>query len=268
MATHIADNAAIDSRAEIDDDVEIGPYCVVGAGARIGRGTKLENNVTLMGRVTIGEHNHFFPGVVIGGHPQDVSYRGSDTQVIIGDHNVLRESVTVNRASEKEDGVTVVGNHNFLMACSHVAHDCRLGNHIIIANATLLGGHVRMHDHASLSGGVAVHHYATIGSYSFVAGISRVLHDVPPYMLCEGHPARPRCINVVALKRNDFSAETIHCLAEAHRLIYRAKVGLDHAREILRSNDQMVPHVTALLSFIQDQQEGKHGRARERRRAA
>ncbi|HEY2149135.1 MAG TPA: acyl-ACP--UDP-N-acetylglucosamine O-acyltransferase, partial [Pirellulales bacterium] len=218
--------------------------------------------------VTLGEHNHLFPGVVIGGHPQDVSYRGSDTQVIIGDHNVLREAVTVNRATEKEDGVTTMGNHNFLMACSHVAHDCRLGSHIIIANATLLGGHVRVHDHASLSGGVAVHHYATVGSYSFVAGISRVLHDVPPYMLCEGQPARPRCINVVSLKRNDFSTDTIHCLAEAHRLIYRAKVGLDHAREILRSNDQMVPHVTALLSFIQDQQEGKHGRARERRRAA
>jgi UDP-N-acetylglucosamine acyltransferase len=268
MATRIADNVAIDPRAEIDDDVEIGPFCVIGPDARIGRGTKLENNVTLMGRVSIGEHNHLFPGVVIGGHPQDVSYRGSDTRVIIGDHNVLRESVTVNRATEKEDGVTIVGNHNFLMAGSHVAHDCRLGDHIIIANATLLGGHVRMHDHASLSGGVAVHHYATIGSYSFVAGISRVLHDVPPYMLCEGHPARPRCINVVALKRNDFSTETIHCLAEAHRLIYRAKVGLDHAREILRSNDQMVPHVNALLSFIQDQQEGNHGRARERRRAA
>jgi UDP-N-acetylglucosamine acyltransferase len=268
MSTRIADNVAIDSRAEVDDEVEIGPFCVIGPEVRIGRGTRLENNVTLMGRVTIGEHNHLFPGVVIGGHPQDVSYRGSDTQVIIGDHNVLRESVTVNRATEKEDGVTIIGSHNFLMACSHVAHDCRLGDHIIIANATLLGGHVRMHDHASLSGGVAVHHYATIGSYSFVAGISRVLHDVPPYMLCEGHPARPRCINVVALKRNDFSTETIHCLAEAHRLIYRAKVGLDHAREILRSNDQMVPHVNALLSFIQEQQEGKHGRARERRRAA
>jgi UDP-N-acetylglucosamine acyltransferase len=268
MTTRIAENVAIDSRAEIDDDVEIGPFCVVGPEVRIGRGTRLENNVTLMGRVTIGEQNHFFPGVVIGGHPQDVSYRGSDTRVIIGDHNVFRESVTVNRATEKEEGVTTIGSHNFLMAGSHVAHDCRLGNYIIIANATLLGGHVRMHDHASLSGGVAVHHYATIGSYSFVAGISRVLHDVPPYMLCEGHPARPRCINVVALKRNEFSTETIHCLAEAHRLIYRAKVGLDHAREILRSNDQMVPHVNALLSFIQEQQEGKHGRARERRRAA
>ncbi len=268
MAARISQLAAIDSTAEIGDDVEIGPFCVIGPQVRIGSGTKLENNVTLMGRVTLGEHNHLFPGVVIGGHPQDVSYRGSDTQVIIGDHNVLREAVTVNRATEKEDGVTTMGSHNFLMACSHVAHDCRLGSHIIIANATLLGGHVRVHDHASLSGGVAVHHYATVGSYSFVAGISRVLHDVPPYMLCEGQPARPRCINVVALKRNDFSTDTIHCLAEAHRLIYRAKVGLDHAREILRSNDQMVPHVTALLSFIQDQQEGKHGRARERRRAA
>lgn len=268
MAARISQLAAIDSTAEIGDDVEIGPFCVIGPQVRIGSGTKLENNVTLMGRVTLGEHNHLFPGVVIGGHPQDVSYRGSDTQVIIGDHNVLREAVTVNRATEKEDGVTTMGSHNFLMACSHVAHDCRLGSHITIANATLLGGHVRVHDHASLSGGVAVHHYATVGSYSFVAGISRVLHDVPPYMLCEGQPARPRCINVVALKRNDFSTDTIHCLAEAHRLIYRAKVGLDHAREILRSNDQMVPHVTALLSFIQDQQEGKHGRARERRRAA
>jgi UDP-N-acetylglucosamine acyltransferase len=268
MSTRISQLAEIDFQAEIGDDVEIGPFCVIGPQVRIGRGTKLENNVTLMGRVTLGEHNHLFPGVVIGGHPQDVSYRGSDTQVIIGDQNVFREAVTVNRASEKEEGLTTIGSHNFLMACSHVAHDCRLGSHIIIANATLLGGHVRVHDHASLSGGVAVHHYATIGSYSFVAGISRVLHDVPPYMLSEGQPARPRCINVVALKRNDFSADTIHCLAEAHRLIYRAKVGLDHAREILRSNDQMVPHVTALLSFIQDQQEGKHGRARERRRAA
>jgi UDP-N-acetylglucosamine acyltransferase len=268
MIKNISDQAAIDPRAEIDDEVEIGPFCVVGPDVRIGRGTRLENNVTLMGRVSLGEHNHLFPGVVIGGHPQDVSYRGSDTQVIIGDHNVIREAVTINRATEKEEGVTIVGSHNFLMAGSHVAHDCRLGSHIIIANASLFGGHVRIHDHASLSGGVVVHHYATIGSYSFTAGISRVLHDVPPYMLCEGQPARPRCINVVALKRNDFSTETIHCLAEAHRLIYRAKVGLDHAREILRSNDQLVPHVNALLSFIQEQQEGKHGRARERRRAA
>jgi UDP-N-acetylglucosamine acyltransferase len=195
-----------------------------------------------------------------------LSYQGSDTQVVIGDHNTFREGVTVNRATEKEDGVTRVGSHNYLMACSHVAHDCRLGNHIIIANGSLLGGHVHVHDHASLSGGVVVHHYATIGSYSFVAGLSRVLHDAPPFMLVDGHPSRPRCINVVALKRNDFSAEAINCLAEAHRLLYRAKVGLDHAREILRGNNQLLPQVNELLSFVQNQQEGKHGRARERRR--
>ncbi len=268
MPTFFADNAAIDPRAEIDEDVEIGAFCVVGPHVRIGRGTRLENNVTLMGHVTLGEHNHLFPGAVIGGHPQDVSYRGSDTRVIIGNHNVLREGVTVNRATEKEEGITSIGDHNFLMACSHVAHDCRLGSHIMMANAVLLGGHVRVHDHASLSGAAAVHHYTTIGSFSFVAGLSRVLHDVPPFMLCEGMPARPRCINVVALKRNEFSAEAIHCLAEAHRLIYRAKVGLDHAREILRSNDQLVPEVNQLLSFIQNSQEGKHGRSLDRRRAA
>jgi UDP-N-acetylglucosamine acyltransferase len=268
MAGYVADNVSIHPRAEIDDDVEVGPFCVIGPNVRIGRGTKLENNVTLMGHVTIGERNHLFPGVVIGGDPQDLSYRGSDTQVIIGDDNLIRECVTINRGTEKEDGITQVGSHNFFMACSHIAHDCKVGSFVVIANGTMLGGHVHVHDHASLSGAVAVHHYASIGSYSFVSGISRVLHDVPPFMLVEGHPARPRCINVVALKRNDFSTEVIDCLAEAHRLIYRAKVGLDHAREILRGNDQLVPPVNHLLSFIQSQQEGKHGRARERRRAA
>jgi UDP-N-acetylglucosamine acyltransferase len=268
MPTYIADNVSIDPRAEIDEDVEIGPFCVIGPHVRIGRGTKLESNVTMMGHVTVGEFNHLFPGAVIGGHPQDISYRGTPTRVVIGDHNIIREGVTINRATEKEEGITSLGNHNFLMACSHVAHDCRLGSHIMMANGVLLGGHVRVHDHASLSGAAAVHHYTTIGSYSFVAGLSRVLHDVPPFMLCEGMPARPRCINVVALKRNEFSTTAIHCLAEAHRLIYRAKVGLDHAREILRSNDQLVPQVNELLSFIQNSQEGKHGRSLDRRRAA
>lgn len=268
MATHVAEQVAIDSRAEIDDDVEIGPFCVIGPHVRIGRGTRLDNNVTVVGHVTIGEYNRIHAGAVIGDEPQDVSYRGSDTRVVIGDRNIIREGVTINRATEKEDGITSLGNRNFLMAASHVAHDCRLGSGITIANGTLLGGHVHVHDNAALSGAVAVHHYTTIGSYAFVAGMSRVLHDVPPFMLVEGSPTRPRCINVVALKRNNFSAESIQCLAEAHRLLYRAKVGLDHARELLRANGHMVPQVTELLSFIQSQQEGRHGRGRERRRAA
>lgn len=268
MASYVADQASIDARAEIDEDVEIGPYCVIGPHVRIGRGTRLENGVTIMGHVTLGEYNHIFPGVVIGGEPQDLSYRGSETRVEIGSHNTIRECVTINRATEKEEGVTSIGSHNYLMACCHVAHDCRLGDHIVIANGTLLGGHVHIHDFASLSGGCGVHHYATIGGYSFVAGLSRVLHDVPPFMLVDGHPTRPRCINVVALKRHDFSAEAISCLAEAHRLLFRARTGLENAREILRGQKQLLPEVLRLLDFIQSQQQGKHGRAREHRRTA
>ncbi len=268
MAVHLAEPCMIDPRAEIDEDVEIGPFCVIGPHVRIGRGTRLENNVTIMGRVTIGQYNHIWPNVVIGGYPQDVSYQGSDTQVIIGDHNIIRECVTINRASEKEDGITRIGNHNFLMAGCHVAHDCKLGNHIIIANNTLLAGHVHVHDYASLSGAVAIHHFARVGSYSFVAGCSAVRHDVPPYMLVEGYPARPRCVNTVGLKRNNFPAQVIQALAEAHRLLYRAKVRLEDAWEILRSNGQLLPQVNHLLSFIQEQHEGMHGRARERRKAA
>jgi UDP-N-acetylglucosamine acyltransferase len=268
MSTCIAENAVIDSRAEIAEDVEIGPYCVIGPDVTIGPGTQLANNVTLMGRVTIGEENRISPYVVIGGEPQDVSYRGEDTQVIIGDHNVIREGVTINRGTLKEEGLTSLGSDCYLMAGCHIAHDCRVGDRVIMANATLLGGHVHIHDDATLSGGIAIHHFTSVGSYSFISGMSRVLHDVPPYMLVDGMPSRPRCVNMVALKRNNFPPEVIEALSEAHRLIYRSKVGLDNAREILRSNGNLVPAVNHLLSFIQTQQEGRHGRGRERRRAA
>jgi UDP-N-acetylglucosamine acyltransferase len=254
--------------AELDDDVEIGPFCVVGPHVRVQSGTRLLSSVTVMGHVSIGADNVIYPHVVIGGDPQDISYTGSDTQVVIGDGNIIREGVTINRGSEKEDGITRIGDKNFLMACSHVAHDCKLGNHIIMANGSLLGGHVHIDDHASLSGAVAVHHYTSIGSYSFIGGLSRVLHDVPPFMLCEGAPARPRCINIVALKRNEFSPHVIDCLAEAHRLLYRAKVGLEPAREILRGNNQLGPEVNHLLASVAGQQDGRHGRGRDARRAA
>ena len=215
MATYIAENASVDSRAEIEDEVHIGPYSVIGPDVKIGRGTRIANNVTLSGIVVLGEDNEIHPNVVIGGEPQDLSYRGTDTRVEIGHFNTIREGVTVNRASEKEDGVTRLGDHNYLMAGAHVAHDCKLGNHIVMANGTMLGGHVHVNDYASLSGSVAVHHFATIGSYSFIAGLARVLHDVPPFMLVEGAPARPRCINIVALKRNDFPADVINALGRS-----------------------------------------------------
>jgi len=267
-APAIAPSAVVEPGARLACGVRVGPLCMVSAGAEIGPGTVLESGVTIMGDVRIGARNRIFPGAVIGGDPQDVSYQGSRTRVEIGDDNVIREGVTINRGTEKEQGVTVVGSRNYLMACCHVAHDCRIGDQVIIANGTLLGGHVRVHSHASLSGGVAVHHWATIGGWSFVAGLSRVLHDVPPFMLAEGSPARPRCINVVALKRGGFPTEALTALAEAHRLFYRARVGLEAAREILRSQQMLVAEVEELLAFLARQQEGRHGRARERRRAA
>jgi UDP-N-acetylglucosamine acyltransferase len=268
MSIHIDPHAVVDPRAELADGVQVGPFCVVGPQVRIGRSTRLLAGVHLLGHVTLGEENLIYPGAVLGGDPQDISYRGSDTQVIVGDRNVIREGVTINRASEKEDGLTTLGSDCLIMAACHIAHDCRVGNRVIMANGTLLGGHVHVHDDASISGGVAVHHFATIGSFSFTGGLSRVLHDVPPFMLCEGNPSRPRTINIVALRRHGFPTETIEALGEAHRLLFRAKVGLDHACEMLRAAGMLLPAVNHLLSFLGDQYEGRNGRARERRRAA
>lgn len=267
MATLIADTACVDPRAEIEDDVEIGPYCVVGPNARIGSGTRLIAHVCVLGVTRIGKNNTLSPFCVIGGDPQDVSYTGTDTRVEIGDNNLIREHVTINRGTEKEDRVTRLGSHNFLMAGCHVAHDCKLGDRITIANSTLLGGHVHVESFASISGGVAVHHFASIGGYTFIGGQSRILHDAPPYMLVDGNPCKVRCINVVGLRRNGISEDSIEALHEAHRLLYRARVPLAQARDILQSHGRLTPEIEHLLRFVSDQHEGRHGRARERERA-
>jgi UDP-N-acetylglucosamine acyltransferase len=266
MSVTIAPTAVVDPRATLEDDVHIGHFCVIGPDVKIGRGTRLENNVTMMGHVVIGEDNHFFPGNVIGGHPQDLSYRGTDTRVEIGHSNVFREGCTVNRASEKEDGITRVGNQCYLMAYSHVAHDCKVGDRVIMANNVMLGGHVHVHNDATISGGVGIHHYGSVGSFSFIGAISRVLHDVPPFMLVEGIPAKPRCVNVVALKRNNFPAEDIQLISDAFKLLYRSKVGVQQARDILLSQGPMRPCIKALFDFLDHQCGGRHGRGRDRRK--
>ena len=268
MTELISPQAAVHPSAKIADSVEIGPHCVIGPDVEIEAGTRLIANVVVRGHVHIGRYNLIHPGTVIGGEPQDVSYRNEPTSVRIGDHNIFRECVTINRGTVKDRSITSIGDHCYFMACSHVGHDCQVGDHVIMANGTMLGGHCRVHDFASLSGAVAVHHFVTIGSYAFVGGMSRVLQDVPPFMLTEGQPARPRCVNIVALKRNEFPKDVIKALTEAHRLLFRARVGLDHAREILRSESKLLPQVNQVLDFVQQQQEGKFGRARQIRRAA
>lgn len=260
--------ASVDPAAEIGLGVEIGPFCVIGPKAKIGRGCKLINNVTMLGDVTLGEDNVVSPGAVLGGAPQDISYRGSETKVVIGDRNVIRECVTVNRATEKEDGYTRVGSDCYFMGNVHIAHDCMIGDRVIIGHGSMLGGHVHVDHHATLSGSIAVTHYASIGSYTFVGAASRVLQDVAPFMLADGSPARPRCVNIVALRRNDFNQEVIEAINEAYRLMYRARVGVTNCEEILESKNALLPEIKHFISRVMTSQNGRHGRGRELRRKA
>ncbi len=260
--------ADVDPRAEIGDDCEIGPFCVIGPKVKIGRGTKLINSVTVIGKVTIGEDNRISPGTVIGGEPQDLSYKGSETEVIVGNRNIIRENVTINRASEKEDGVTFVGSDGLFMGCAHIAHDCVISDHVIIGQGTMLGGHVHVHHHATLSGCIGVVHYVSIGSYTFIGGTSRVLQDATPFMLTDGNPARPRCVNIVGLKRNNLSREVIDALNETYKLLYRSRVGLENTCQILKNKGFNFPEIDYCLDFVRYSQSGRHGRGREKRRAA
>jgi UDP-N-acetylglucosamine acyltransferase len=267
VPARISQYAVVDPKAEIGNDVEIGPFCVVGPDVRIGHGTVLQNNVTITGRTTIGEKNRICAGVVIGNEPQDLTYRGTETQVIIGNGNLIRECVTINRASEKEEGVTRVGNHCFIMANCHVAHDCCVGDNVVMANAVLLGGHVYIHDNVTISGGAGIHHFASVGKFAFIGALSLVSQDIAPFMLAAGSPARPTCVNMIALKRKGFSPHVIRGLHDAHRLLYRSRVGLQNAREILESDGLLSNEVQHLLEFIQASAEGRNGRGRDRRRA-
>jgi UDP-N-acetylglucosamine acyltransferase len=264
MATLVADTACVDSRADIADDVEIGPYSVIGPDVKIGPGTRLIAHACVHGMTTLGEGNVIHPFAVIGGEPQDVSFRGSTTRVEIGDHNVFREGVTIHRGSEKEDGVTRIGSNNLLMVNVHVAHDCTIDDRVIIANNTILGGHGHVESFVSISGGVGIHPFVSIGSYSYVGALSRIYHDVPRFMIIDGNPSKVRCINVVGLRRNGIGPEAITALHEAHRLIYRARMAVGAAAEILDSHGHLCPEVKSLLVFIETQHLGKHGRARER----
>jgi UDP-N-acetylglucosamine acyltransferase len=268
MSVIIAHTAVVDPRAILEEDVRIGPFCVIGPHVQIGRGSRLESHVTITGHTRIGAENHLHPGVVIGGEPQDLSYRGSPTRVELGDGNVLREHVTINRASEKEDGLTRIGNQGYFMTGSHVAHDCKVGDRVVMANNVMLGGHVHVASDAILSGGVGVHHFTSIGAYSFCGGLCRVVTDVPPFMLFEGVPGRPRCVNVVGLKRNGFSQAAIRGINEAFRLIYRSKVGVTQAKQILQQSGSMDPAIDQLFEFLENQGQGRNGRGRDRRKAA
>ncbi len=271
MTNKISPMAHVDSRASLGDDIEIGPFCVVGPHVKLGDRNRLDNHVVIDGHVTIGSDNRFHPGAIIGGEPQDISYQGSDTSLEIGNGNVFREGVTVNRGAEKDDGVTRIGNNNMLMANSHVAHNCQIQNHAILVNGVLLGGHVRVQDGVIISGNSVIHHFTTLGTLCFIGGGSRVTQDVPPYMLWVGaDDSRVRAVNVVGLQRHGCSPETIRTIKQAHRILYRENKSIKFVVEAMREKLGNVwpKELSTLVDFLSEISSGRNGRRMEARKAA
>lgn len=260
--------AQVHPEARLAEDVEIGAYCIIGPKVKIGRGTRLHNNVVLQGTTEIGEMNNIYPFCVFGTAPQDLGYKDEEVFVRIGNRNLFREYVTINCGTTKGDRSTVVGSGNMIMAYCHIAHDCVLEDGIIMANGVQLGGHTKVEKEANFGGLAAVHHFSTIGERSFVGGLTRVVHDVPPYMTVEGHPSRVKCVNTVGLKRKGLTKETIEALKEAYKLIYRSGFTKAQAMEILEKRRPQYPEVLKLIGFLRAVEKGRQGRAREALRKA
>jgi UDP-N-acetylglucosamine acyltransferase len=266
MAIHAT--AVIESGARIHASAEIGPFCVIGPKVSIGPGTKLLQAVTVLGRTTIGARNVIHPFCVLGGDPQDLKFRGEDSVTVIGDENVLRESVTVNKGTFGGGNQTVIGNRNFIMAAAHVAHDTVVEDGCVIANACLLAGHIRVESFSILSGWVAVHHFVTIGQHAFIGGCSRISQDCPPYMITQGFGGEVRGVNSVGLKRRGFKPEAINALREAHRAVWRSSLPKPDAIAELESRNGQFPEIRTLIEFLRASDRGRMGRAREPRATA
>ena len=257
--------AVVSTSAVLGRGVVVGPYCIVDGGVKIGDNTVLRNNVTITGNTEIGQNNTIYQHAVIGTWPQDLSFEGDDTKVKIGDANVIRESVTIHCGTHKADKITLIGDNNYLMAYSHIAHDCDIGNNVILANGVQLGGHVKIEDRANIGGLAALHHFVTVGRLAFVGGATRVVRDVPPFMIVEGNPAKVRCINVVGCSRSGMRKETITQLKAAHRTLYRSGLPMSDATAELEKNSS-TPEIGELVAFIKNSAKGRQGRAREAQR--
>ncbi len=268
MSARIDPWAKVDPSAVLDDDVVVGPFAVVGADVRIGAGTELLPHAVVLGPTTLGARNRVHPHACIGGDPQDLSFRGEVVRLEVGDRNVFRENVTVSRGTMKEQGLTRMGSGCLLMAGAHVAHDCVLGDSVIMGNNVLLAGHVHVESGAILNGAAAFHHYTTVGSLSYVGGLSRIHQDVPPYMVIEGSPARVVKVNAVGMRRAGIVEERVRAVKEAHRLLWRSEMLVrDRALERMERDGGMTEEVAHLVAFLRRQMAGKHGRAREALRA-
>jgi UDP-N-acetylglucosamine acyltransferase len=246
--------AVIDSQAEIDSDIEIGPYVVIEGPVKIKRGTRVIAQAYLTGWTEIGENNEIHPGVILGDAPQDKAYKGEKTYLKIGDDNILREHVQVHRGTRAESSTTI-GNHNFLMANSHVGHNCKLGDQIVLANGALLGGHVEVGDNVFISGNCVVHQFVRIGDYALMRGLSGTSRDVPPYAIVDWQHT-VRGVNVTGLKRAGFDDRRIRAIREAFRLLFRKGRNLSLAVKELEAEGKVGPDVLILLQFIKSSKRG------------
>ncbi|MEE9503899.1 MAG: acyl-ACP--UDP-N-acetylglucosamine O-acyltransferase [Thermodesulfobacteriota bacterium] len=248
--------AIIDAKVELDSEVEVGPYCIIGSHVKIGKGTRLSPHVVIDGWTQIGEGCHIFQFASIGAIPQDLKYKGEESWVILGNNNVIREFVTINRGTAQSGGRTVIGDHNLLMAYCHVAHDCKIGNHVILANAGTLAGHIEIEDYAIVGGLVAVHQFVRLGGHSIIGGGSGVNKDIPPYMIANGQRVKLYGLNTVGLKRHNFSHEAVSNLKKAYRIIFRSSLTAKKALDQLQAEIKNSPEVDHLINFIKNSKRG------------
>lgn len=248
--------AIIDPKAELADDVEVGPYAVIGANVKIGAGTRVDSHVTIEGPTEIGQGNHIFPHASIGMAPQDKKYIDEPTRLTIGDRNTIREFCTLNRGTVGGGGHTSIGDDNWMMAYTHVAHDCHIGNQVIFANCSTLAGHVTIEDWVILGGMTAVHQFCRVGAHSFCGHGGALVRDLPPYVMASGYPLAPRGINKEGLKRRGFSPQQIKDVLEGYRIIYRRELKLDEAKVELAKLADGKPHVAIMAEFLDRAERG------------
>jgi len=246
----IDSRAVVSPQAQIAADVEIGPFTVIGPDVVIGAGTWIGPHAVINGPTRIGTGNKIFQFASLGDAPQDKKYKGEPTLLEIGDRNVFRESVTVNRGTTHDRGVTHIGNDNLLMAYSHVAHDCRLGDQIVMANCATLGGHVEIGDWVTLGGLSAVHQHTKVGAHCFIAHNAAVTRDVPPYVLAVGRPAVPHSVNAIGLQRRGFTPVQIVNIRRAYRVLYRSGLKLKTALEELDKAAETQMEIRPFVEFI------------------
>jgi UDP-N-acetylglucosamine acyltransferase len=255
VSANIHPTAVIHRDAQVGDDCEVGPYCVIGSKVRLGAGCQLHSHVVLDGNTTIGERCEFFPFSCIGKKTQDLKYKGGNPRLEIGNRNVFREHVTVH-PSTNDGEATVIGSNNLFLISAHVAHDCIVGNHVIMSGFAGLAGHILVEDYAILSGYAAIHQFCRIGKMSIVAGCARVVQDVPPFMIADGHPAETRGVNKVGLERNGVSEEAQRALREAFKILFKSGLTVPKALDKIRTELPPSQELEHLIDFCRKSERG------------